>query len=64
MLKKIKHFRNEHEIAIMKAGNNVPNPIMRFEDGGFPPAYVMSEVPRAEFAAPTPSHRFRCLALL
>ena len=32
-------------MAIVKAGNNVPNPIMRFEDGGFPD-YVMSEVHR------------------
>jgi len=49
----VEQFRNEHEIAIVKAGNNVPNPIMRFEDGGFPD-YVMSEVHRAGFAAPTP----------
>ena len=37
----------------MKPGNNVPNPIMRFEDGGFPD-YVMSEIHKAGFAAPTP----------
>jgi len=48
----VEQFRNEHEIAIVKAGNNVPNPIMRFEDGGLP-AYVMSEAHRAEFAAHT-----------
>jgi len=46
----VEQFRNEHEIAIVKAGNNVPNPIMRFEDGGFP-EYVMSEDDRAGFAA-------------
>ena len=30
-----------------------PNPIMRFEDGGFPD-YVMCEIHNAGFAAPTP----------
>merc|ERR1719228_1890434 len=38
---------------VHKAGNLVPNPIMRFEDGGFPD-YVMAEVHKAGFAAPTP----------
>ena len=37
------YYRNEHEIGSVKAGNNVHNPIMRFEDGGFLD-YVMSEV--------------------
>ena len=46
--------RNELKIAIVKAGNNVPNPIMRFEDGGFPD-YVISEIHKAGFTAPTPS---------
>ena len=45
----MKHCRNEHEIAIGKVGNNVPNPIVRFGDGGLPD--VMSEIHKA---APTP----------
>ena len=48
----MKHCRNEHEIAIVKVGNNVPNPIIRFGDGGLPD--VMSEIHKAGFAAPTP----------
>eukprot|EP00092_Neocalanus_flemingeri_P012179 GFUD01013132.1.p1 GENE.GFUD01013132.1~~GFUD01013132.1.p1 ORF type:complete len:474 (+),score=151.63 GFUD01013132.1:105-1526(+) len=49
----VEQFRNEHEIAIVKGGPSVPNPIMKFEDGGFPD-YVMAEVHKAGFAAPTP----------
>merc|ERR1719357_569217 len=49
----VEKFRNEHEITIVKGGNNVPNPVMKFEDGGFPD-YVMSEIHKAGFAAPTP----------
>jgi len=49
----VEQFRNENEITIVKSGNVVPNPIMRFEDGGFPD-YVMNEVHKAGFAAPTP----------
>ena len=37
----------------MKGEQMSPNPIMRFEDGGFPD-YVMCEVRNAGFAAPTP----------
>ena len=36
----------------MKSGNLVPNPILRFEDGGYPD-YGMAEVHKAGFAAPT-----------
>ena len=50
----MEHCRNEDQIAIVKAGNNVPNPIMRSEDGGFSD-YVMSEDHKAGFTAPTPS---------
>jgi len=49
----VEQFRNENEITIVKSGSMVPNPIMRFEDGGFPD-YVMSEIHKAGFAAPTP----------
>lgn len=31
----------------------MPNPVMKFEDGGHPD-YVMAEVHKAGFAAPTP----------
>ena len=37
----------------MKGEQMTPNPIMRFEDGGFPD-YVMIEIRNAGFAAPTP----------
>ena len=55
LIQRLNHciFRNENEITIVKSGNLVPNPIMRFEDGGFPD-YVMAEVHKAGFAAPTP----------
>ena len=36
----------------MKGKDMCPNPIMRFEDGNFPD-YVMSEIVRAGFTAPT-----------
>ena len=45
--------RHENEIALMKGEDLTPNPIMRFEDGGFPD-YIMCEVQNAGFAAPTP----------
>jgi len=49
----VERFRHENEIAIMKGEQMTPNPIMRFEDGGFPD-YVMCEIRNAGFAAPTP----------
>ena len=36
----------------MKGEDMCPNPIMRFEDGNFPD-YVMTEIVRAGFTAPT-----------
>ena len=37
----------------MKTGSSIPNPIMRFEDGGFPD-YVMKEIHKAGFALFSP----------
>ena len=37
----------------MRGEQTCPNPIFRWEDGGFPD-YVMKEVRNAGFAAPTP----------
>ena len=34
-------------------GDNVPNPIQRFEEGNFPP-YVMEAIRRQGFSQPTP----------
>jgi len=45
-------FRLEKEISITKGEDMCPNPIMRFEDGNFPD-YVMTEIVRAGFTAPT-----------
>ena len=49
----VEQFRNENEISLVRNGPACPNPIMKFEDGNFPD-YVMSEIHRAGFAAPTP----------
>ena len=40
---KIYTCRHENEIAIMRGEQSCPNPIFRWEDGGFPD-YVMKEV--------------------
>ena len=44
----------QKEIAIIKdVARTCPNPIMRFEDGNFPD-YIMSEIRKAGYSAPTP----------
>ena len=44
----------QKEIALIKdVARTCPNPIMRFEDGNFPD-YIMSEVRKAGYSAPTP----------
>ena len=47
-------FRVQQEIAVIKdVARTCPNPIQRFEDGNFPD-YIMTEVRKAGYAAPTP----------
>ena len=47
----VEQYRNSKEITIVR-GHNVPNPITAFVDGNFPD-YVMNEITRAKFDAPT-----------
>jgi len=47
----VQGFRNEKEITVCRG--NCPNPITNFEDGNFPD-YVMTEIHKAGFDAPTP----------
>jgi len=47
----IDHFRRKHEITVQ--GRGVPNPIRTFEESCFP-EYLLSEVYKAGFTAPTP----------
>jgi len=49
----VEKFRAEHEITIVKGADRCPNPIFEFNDGGFPD-YMMKEIGRAGFKAPTP----------
>jgi superfamily II DNA/RNA helicase len=49
--RQVERFRGEKEITIVR-GSNVPNPITNFEEGGFPD-YVIKEVARQKFSAPT-----------
>ena len=48
----VETYRAEKEITIVQ-GENIPNPITTFAEGGFPD-YVMSEVQAQGFTAPTP----------
>merc|ERR1719186_521924 len=48
----VEEFRNEKEIALVR-GHPVPNPITRFSDGNFPD-YILDEIRKAGFSAPTP----------
>ena len=50
--KDVEAYRNEREITVVK-GSNLPNPITNFEEAGFPD-YVMREIGRNGFSAPTP----------
>ena len=46
--RQVEEYRQQKEIYIQK-GNNVPNPITNFAEGGFPD-YVMDEIKRKQFA--------------
>jgi len=48
----VEKFRADKEISIQR-GNNIPNPITNFDEAGLPD-YVMSEIRRKGFQAPTP----------
>lgn len=47
----IESFRREHEITVQ--GDGIPNPIRTFEESCFP-EYLLSEILKAGFKAPTP----------
>ena len=50
----VEAFRVQQEITIVKdVARACPNPLERFEDGNFPD-YVMSEIRKAGYSAPTP----------
>ena len=49
--REVEKYRADKEITIVR-GQNVPNPINNFADGGFPD-YVMKEVERQGFKEPT-----------
>lgn len=46
----VKAFRTEKQITV--AGTNVPRPVQSFDEAGFP-SYVLTEVKKAGFSAPT-----------
>ena len=46
-------FRQDKEIKIMKGEESCPNPVIKFEAGGFPD-YITKEVIKAGFTHPTP----------
>jgi len=50
--REVEKFRAAKEISIQR-GSNLPNPITNFEEAGFPD-YVISEIKRQKFDAPTP----------
>jgi len=50
--REVEKFRTEKEISIQR-GSNIPPPITNFEEAGFP-EYVIREIQRKKFEAPTP----------
>ncbi|POY75510.1 hypothetical protein BMF94_1412 [Rhodotorula taiwanensis] len=49
--REVQEFRREKEIQVF--GNNIPKPVTSFEEMNFP-SYIMAEVKRAGFTAPSP----------
>ena len=49
----VAEFRRDKEIQIMKGEESCPNPVIKFEAGGFPD-YITKEVIKAGFTHPTP----------
>ncbi|BGP58221.1 hypothetical protein JCM8202_001702 [Rhodotorula sphaerocarpa] len=49
--REVQEFRREKEIQVF--GNNIPKPVTNFEEMNFP-SYIMAEIKRAGFTAPSP----------
>ena len=52
-ISQVEEFRRDKEIKIMKGEESCPNPVIKFEAGGFPD-YITKEVMKAGFTHPTP----------
>ena len=52
-ISQVAEFRRDKEIKIMKGEESCPNPVIKFEAGGFPD-YITKEVMKAGFTHPTP----------
>jgi len=50
--REVEKFRHENEIALVKGADQTPNPIMTWQEGGFPD-YINVEIQNAGFAKPT-----------
>ena len=51
--KDVEEYRFQKEISIVRGAHKCPNPITNFDEGGIPD-YVMREIQRKNFSAPTP----------
>lgn len=49
----VEKYRADKEITVLRGAHSCPNPITNFDEAGFPD-YVMKEVQRQGFTAPTP----------
>jgi hypothetical protein len=49
----VEAFRKSSQISIIKGKEVVPNPILTFDEAGFP-AEIMKTLQKTDFAAPMP----------